>query len=337
MSILTFWESIVANNISTFFGQEFIEENSRTSYYHFIEDYISKHVPSWDSPPATDIIANNFFKTLKKLNNKQFSFLLCTSGYIPEYYPHDSSQETLYTKLIEVLVCEWALRIGFTESYIQKQKGSKEDVTLVRNGMFVVCDAKSYRLGRSQAAPNVKDTIKKSDFQKWLSEYPEESRLGGLITFPILHAWKKSSDAYLYCTDKHDPITLLFYHQLAFILLNSQASEKFFTIFSNYNRLFPSPSKDQSRYFRTVNDYLFGEAPSWHNFDLLSDKLHQERVKKTIKRCEEHLKISLSDITKIAKSIPIEDLMSEYISTRYEGDNKEVIRQIENIKKFRKN
>ena len=59
----------------------------------------------------------------------------------------------------------------------------------------------------------------------------------------------------------------------------------------------------------------------------------------------DHMKVNFDIVSEISilswkiteKSIPIEDLMSEYISTRYEGDNKEVIRQIENIKKFRKN
>ena len=33
---------------------------------------------------------------------------------------------------------------------------------------IIVSDTKSFRLSRSQSAPNVKDTIKLADYEKWL-------------------------------------------------------------------------------------------------------------------------------------------------------------------------
>ena len=129
------------------------------------------------------------------MTNDDFALLVMHSGYIPEFYLPDSSQETLYSKLIESLVCEWARRIGFTDSFLQTQKSNKEDVTIKRRNNVIVCDAKSFRLGRSQAAPNVKDTIKKQAYTTWLDQY-NETKVGGLVTFPSLHDWKKGSEAY---------------------------------------------------------------------------------------------------------------------------------------------
>jgi hypothetical protein len=185
------------------FGKDFSEQQ-RIFYYDYIETYISDNVKDWSVPPETDKLATDFATVISKFAKEDFAFLLCHAGYIPEFYEHDSSQETLYSKLIEVLVCEWAKRVGFKDSYIQKQKASKEDVTIQTDNTVVVCDAKSYRLGRSQSAPNVKDTIKKADYEKWqdwwnVSEphvkYGKLNSIGGLITFPSLHRWKGSSDA----------------------------------------------------------------------------------------------------------------------------------------------
>ncbi len=53
------------------------------------------------------------------------------------------------------------------------------------NNRVIVCDAKSFRLGRSQKAPNVKVDLKLADIQKWLSNYDEDQRIGGGFLFRI--------------------------------------------------------------------------------------------------------------------------------------------------------
>ncbi|MCP5170117.1 MAG: HindIII family type II restriction endonuclease [Hahellaceae bacterium] len=82
--------------------------------------------------------------------------MIVHSGYIPESYEADSSAETLYSKLIETVVLEWSKRIGFKNSKLPTQKASMEDVSILDDHHVIVCDAKSFRLGRSQGAPNVK-------------------------------------------------------------------------------------------------------------------------------------------------------------------------------------
>ena len=105
-------------------------------------------------------IASDFQSMLKKdFNDEQFIDLLIYTGYIPDLYLSNSSQENLYSKLIEVLVCEWAQRLGLNSRFV-KPKSGYEDVTIFLDNNAIVCDAKSFRLGRSQKAPNVKDFIK---------------------------------------------------------------------------------------------------------------------------------------------------------------------------------
>ncbi|MCU0446451.1 MAG: HindIII family type II restriction endonuclease [Microscillaceae bacterium] len=224
-----------------FFDKDF-SQTERIASYDYLENYISDTVNDWTTAPDTERIALDFAQKIGSLDKNDFAFLLCHAGYIPEFYEHDSSQETLYSKLIEILVCEWAKRVGFKDSSTQKQKASKEDITIQIDNTIIVCDAKSFRLGRSQAAPNVKDTIKKADYEKWQNSYlaePNESygvfdTIGGLITFPSLHNWKGSSDAYLYATDKHKPIVIIFYEHLAFYYLQGYQQQNLIEILNNY-------------------------------------------------------------------------------------------------------
>ena len=70
-------------------------------------------------------------KELKSINNDKFCLLLELSGYIPDLYSHDSSEETLYSKFVELLVCEWAQRIGFDESFLPTTKSGTEDIAIM--------------------------------------------------------------------------------------------------------------------------------------------------------------------------------------------------------------
>lgn len=330
--------------LQKFFGKDFTKEQ-RMKSYDFIENYILETVKQWNTAPDTDKIAADFASILTKLDNSDFVFLLCHTGYIPEFYEHDSSQETLFSKLIEVLVCEWAIRVGFTDSSIQKQKASKEDVSIQIGNTVIVCDAKSYRLGRSQAAPNVKDTIKKADYEKWQDwwhtnephvKYGKLTSIGGLITFPSLHKWKGSSDAYLYATDKHKPIIIIFYEYLAFYLIKGYNQNKLIEILKAYETIFPVASKDQSKYFESLLKALFSE--NWTDFEEymnLFAEIIKEKVINTVERISEHLLVSKERIKAEIEAIPVEQLKGYLIDSRFENECGQIIKQLENIRKFR--
>ncbi len=223
--------------------------NKRIRSYNFLLEFLEREHIDWDVPPNTEYIVSRLRDIISEFDNQTFSFLVCHTGYIPETYPADSSKETLYTKLIETIVVEWAIRIGFTESILPTQKSSKEDVTIKDQRNVIVCDAKSFRLGRSQGAPNVKDVLKHADIAKWLSSYPDYDRLGGLVTFPSQHDWKKGSDFYQYTTDHELPTICLNYEHMSFFLLNNYDKDRLIDTYRRYVDIFPTvvDKKDNNR------------------------------------------------------------------------------------------
>lgn len=233
-------------------------------YFFFIKsivDKTSETARANGKPIDTDSVARDFKRKLEKsFTDAQFSVLLMTTGFIPDLYANDSSEETLYSKLVEVLVCEWADRMGFSGECV-KQKASFEDVTIRLDKSVIVCDAKSFRLGRSQAAPNVKDFLKLEDIRKWLSRYP--NKLGGLVTYPDMHEWKYSSDAYQYCSTKDMPTVMLPYKYLALLLnFKDEYDTAKLKVLWNYEKIFPQPLKktmpdgNKKAYWSAINNKI---------------------------------------------------------------------------------
>jgi len=330
--------------LKEFFGRE-INLEERLYFYDYIENYIKDNVKSWDISPDTDSMAASFAAKISAMPTKDFCFLLSSAGYIPEFYRHDSSQETLYSKLVEVMVCEWAKRAGFIDSSLQKQKSSKEDVTIQLDRTIIVCDAKSFRLGRSQAAPNVKDTIKKADYDKWKESYRKQgtkdertyNAIGGLITFPTLHRWKGKSDAYLYCTDKDDPICILFYEYLSLYLLLDQGPDKLITLFAIYPDLFPEKSKDQHTYFETIISNLFDiDKGRLTDFIKLSIEIVDEQTNHKLELIDKeiaHLRKKVID--EVNRQEDIEQLKAKLILAETTLISEHLRKQKNNIIKFR--
>ena len=126
--------------------------------------------------------------------------------------------------------------MGLNSRFV-KPKSGYEDVTIFLDNNAIVCDAKSFRLGRSQKAPNVKDFIKLQDIRHWLSRY--DKKIGRLVTYPCRHEWSSSSNVYEYCTTKDTPTLMLPYKYLAFLLKykNSFINHK---IGSNVGLKFPT-------------------------------------------------------------------------------------------------
>jgi hypothetical protein len=248
--------------ITHYFGKDFADTKKRTDSYEFLRLFVEKN-HDWHNggAPDSDVLVPKLRVILKSLDDKTFAFLLCHTGYIPEDYEHDSSEETIYTKMVEALVQEWAIRMGFDKSDLPKQKASKEDITVQDDKSVIVCDAKSFRLGRSQKAPNVKDALKEGDIAKWLHAYKGGVRnsLGGMVTFPSQHDWSGGSDFYLYLTNSSLPIVCLFYEHLAYFLIAGVKKEKLIELYEKYADLFPvqlkksDKNRDQSfREFRQL-------------------------------------------------------------------------------------
>lgn len=204
----------------------------------YIKDFVDKQFKMFHGNIDHAKIAQGFMRKLRKeMDDQRFEHLLTISGFIPDLYPSDSSNETLFSKMVECLVAEWARRIG-GQGEIIKQKASYEDVKITIDTKVIVCDAKSFRLGRSQAAPNAKDFLKLEDIRKWMKRYPKS--IGGLVTYPCKHEWTGKSDIYQYCSTLEAPTIMLPYKYLAYLLhyKESFAVNKLIKLW-DFKRIFP--------------------------------------------------------------------------------------------------
>lgn len=307
-----------------------------SQHFDFLEDFISANVKDWNVAPDTTTIERLFSNEIRRLSNEDFALLLMHTGYIPEIYLPDSSQETLYSKLIESITCEWARRIGFVDSYLQTQKSNKEDVTIKLNDNIIVCDAKSFRLGRSQAAPNVKDTIKKQAYTTWLEQYPINNRVGGLVSFPSLHDWQKGSEAYIYFTSDNPPVMFIFYEQMAFMLLNNIRADKVIDFLKSYNVIFPNPSKEKIVYWNGFNNFFFADkANEYDNFCKTFSVVISKKVKYSVMKLSNILNEAKASISNDVNQLSYDELKEMAIEARYNELYSDLERQRDNIIRFR--
>lgn len=315
--------------------QNYTEEQLYQSF-DLLENFISCNVQDWSVAPDTSTLERKFANEISKMSNDDFAILLMHTGYIPEIYLPDSSQETLYSKLIESITCEWARRIGFVASYLQTQKSNKEDVTIKLNDSIIVCDAKSFRLGRSQAAPNVKDTIKKQAYTTWLEQYPIENRIGGLVSFPSLHDWQKSSEAYQYFTSDNPPVMFIFYEQMAFMLLNNITANQIIDFLKSYNIIFPTSSKNKDVYWKGFNKFFFaGKKDEYINFDKIFSVIIDRKIKYSIAKLNNKLKEAMIQISNDVNQMSFDEVKRMAIEARYNELYSDLERQRDNIIKFR--
>lgn len=284
-------------------------------------EYIDKIIPDW-----SDI---------------EFAFLLSHSCYIPDHYPETGSEETLFSKLVEYIVCEWGRRLGY-ESILQKEKSTKEDVTFFSGNSVIVCDAKSNRLGRSQKSPNVKDVMKTSEYQTWLNFYDGKTKVGGFATFPSLLEWSKGSAIHTYLTDKSNPIMLVYNEYLAFMLLKKEENrELIFDTLKNYSEFFPDKISDKSQAKSKYHNMLTNQLKkidSHNELDIFLEtakKITTAYVKHSIQRLESIIDTNAFNAQNEVENLSKEELKEQVVKLKIDSLNKEYNRILINIIKFR--
>jgi restriction endonuclease len=171
------------------------------------------------SPVDTKAVIDVVQEDIKHLNNDDFSEVII-SCFIPDLYSGMGKCEKLFTKLTELMVGEWWRRMG-GEYRLPTKKSGTEDVELKYNNISIVCDAKVFRLGRSQKAPNVKDFLKLASVVLWIKNLKKNGSnhvIGGLVTYSSLHEWEKDSEVYEECTNHDTPVVMLPYEVMALLL-----------------------------------------------------------------------------------------------------------------------
>ena len=310
--------------------------------FDYLENFIKNNYIDRSLPPNTELLCDKFQKELSKFTDETFEYFLCHTGYISEFYSHDSSEETLQTKLSEAVVLEWSKRIGFYKSYLPTAKSSKEDVFISDNDNIIVCDVKTFRLGRSQKAPNVKDALKLADIQKWKNDYKKDIRnkIGGLVTFPVEHNWSRGSDFYLYTTDKDSPTAVLFYYHLAFFIKKKMSPQTLISFLTSYDSNFPNRltknDNNKDKYLAIMEKNIFAnnlsDLPAYKAYAL---NIRKKYIKNTINNVESYLLKSQSKINKRISAYNIEELKEKCSKVEFFYKNGSLIKQLECIKKFR--
>jgi hypothetical protein len=325
----------------------FSKIRNREDSYNYLEKFIEEETSNYREPIKTSYLLSVFQDEVKEFTNSELAFLLIHSGFIPEHYSPDSSEETFYSKLCEDLIREWAVRVGFTESYLPTMKSSTEDVTILNaRHEVIVCDGKAFRLGRSQAAPNVKDMLKEGDIPKWLHSHSlDYITKGGMVVFPSPHDWKSATDFYQYTTNKDQPILALNYEHLSYILISGIDSDFIIQTLDNYHELFPQQLrkkdtlvKNRDQYYRCVEQHFFGtNIEDWEDFKAFSEEIIKEKCFDTANNLSNRIDgYTQSILNEISNIDDIEKLRKIAIESETKNRTEILTKQRANIEKFRK-
>ena len=172
-------------------------------------------------------------------------------GDIPESYSHDSSEEKLYSKYTDSLLCASFRAIGF-KSLVLKERADAADVEAFAKGFSFVADAKSFRLSRT--AKNQKD-FKVQAMDGWKRGKPY-----AMVVCPIYQLPTKSSQIYEQASARN--VCIFTYSHLAmlfsyFMLEGNQKTEELLElVFKAIPAL--NPSKEANSYWSAVNKTMLG-------------------------------------------------------------------------------
>lgn len=218
---------------------------------------LSQWLENQEREHSSDLV-NKLQNWLNTLSDQQLIELLMT-GFIPETYEENGEDEKAFTKLMEVLISEIFSRLGFHSELI-KAKSGNEDIQIHNDQKAILIDVKTFRLGRSQIAPNVKDFVKLHTFENWIENYNQKhsiQAIGGAVVYPSTHEWMKKSQVYKECSNERVPILMISYEVLAYLLQNKSSftPSQLFTLW-NYSNHFPKPVQARQIYWSVIYQIL---------------------------------------------------------------------------------
>ncbi len=192
-----------------------------------------------------EIKSNGFLSLISHLR-------LC--GDIPEWYGHDTSEEKLYSKYTDILLCE-AYKLLDMKSIVLTERGDAADVEAFADTYSFVADAKAFRLSRT--AKNQKD-FKIEALNRWKYGKPY-----AMVVCPIYQLPAKQSQIY------HSAITrevcIFTYSHLSILILFAQststnlAQELLYKIFENIKTI--NPTKSSIEYWFSLNKTMLDFSP----------------------------------------------------------------------------
>jgi HindIII restriction endonuclease len=280
----------------------------------------------------------------KWLSEKSDNELIETimTGFIPDKYENNKSEEKVFAKLMEVVIAEWGTRLGF-HTVLQKTKSEKEDVSFIFNNQAILTDVKTFRLGRSQKAPNVKDFVKSSSVQKWIDTFnqqQQETAIGGFIVYPSTHEWTNKSAVYQDCSNLSIPIVMLPFEVLSYFLQEKAllSPDKILSLW-NYSCLFPKTIKTKEEYWKVMIEAIS---------QILDKPIHL--ITNDLEKLKEFYRLSVRDAinvlselqesneAKIRENIErlsIEDMKELIVTLLIDKENQRIAELQESIRKHR--
>lgn len=309
----------------------------------YIDEFTKSHFDEANAV-SNDIILdiqNNFLEALKEINNADFEKLLL-SVYIPEHSEPDSSFEKVFTKLVEVLVYEWGIRMDLPSEIIT-QKSGVEDIRIFFDEDAILIDAKTFRLSRSQKAPNVKDFLKLESVEHWFenAKLEEIKPLGGMVVYTALHEWVRKSDVYKQTTSNKLPTLMLPYKYLGFLLRHKDSYNISDLIkLWDYDRLFPTQTDQKEEYWKVINKEICAITNKTINdlneYIAEADLFIEDIVNDSLTYLKTYRQSIIDSAHNDVDNISLEELKKIYLDYKISSQTDKIDKDIQNIINFRK-
>lgn len=135
-----------------------------------------------DDSLSFDEKGRDLLRFVEALDDAELIDLLSEAGFIPESYGHDSSEEKVYAKAMDIAVATALGRLGYEPS-VSPERSNAADVQATggSDSHVVVLDAKAFRLSRT--ALNPKD-YKIEALNNWRRGADYACLIGPLAGFP---------------------------------------------------------------------------------------------------------------------------------------------------------
>ena len=192
-------------------------------------------------------------------------------GSIPESYGHDTSEEKLYSKYTDALLCLSYKALGL-KSIVLKERADAADVEAFAKNYSFVADAKAFRLSRT--AKNQKD-FKVQAMDGWKRGKPY-----AMVVCPIYQLPNTSSQIYQQATSRN--VCVFTYSHLALLLTYSEAESKakaqelLLKIFKTIPAL--HPSKSSNDYWLAINKTILTFSKKIENLWGIEKQVAKESI-----------------------------------------------------------
>lgn len=320
----------------------------KLSSVFYFKNIVDLYYPDENRNPVNiQAVVQRVQEDIKGLSDNDFCEVII-SCFIPDLYSGMGKCEKLFTKLTELMVGEWWRRMGGSYRLPTKKSGT-EDVELIYQNISIVCDAKVFRLGRSQKAANVKDFLKLASVRLWINNLnyiynlkkSEVFVLGGLITYSSLHEWESDSEVYEECTNHETPVIMLPYELLALLLKYKKKFELLeLTNMWYYSKNNVHTSRRKDNYWNYISKFICNlidiskeeyiqEIREYRKDILLAVVEYRKLIQNTINQSVQNIYEQLNEFT------TVESLREYAVQEIERRDNALAFDYLEHIDRFR--